>query len=90
MKPTSGAKSTEFWVVAAFLGDLIFQRFGVYEYLGPDQVMTAAEQVGQIASQLRAETGADSALVYLLAGLYVGGRILLKWRAAVPPARVEG
>ena len=85
MKQTPGRKSTEFYVTAAFILDLILQRLGIYERITPEQVMSTADQVGQIASQLRGETGADSALVYLLAGLYVGGRVLLKWRAAGPP-----
>jgi hypothetical protein len=78
---SSGAKSTEFWVVAAFIIDFFLQRAGVYGGVSADQVMDAADQVRQLAEQLRGETGTDSDLVYLLGALYVAGRSMLKWRA---------
>jgi len=64
---TPGRRSTEFYVTAAFILDLILQRLGVYERVTPEHVLSVSDQVGQIASRLRGETGTDSALVYLRA-----------------------
>jgi len=79
MKKT-GAKSTEFWVVIAALLDLFMQRFGVYERLSPEQLMSSADQVQQIAHQLQGETGSSSSMIYLVGAVYVAGRSLLKWQ----------
>lgn len=77
-KLVSGAKSTEFWIVAAFVADLFAQRFGLYSAFSADQVADVASQVKEIADQLRGETGSDSSLVYMLGAIYVAGRTLLK------------
>jgi hypothetical protein len=78
MKPASGAKSTEFWVVAAFLGDLLFQRIGLYDFITLEQLSDVTAQVRAIADQIKGETGSDSSLIYLLGAVYVGGRTWLK------------
>ncbi len=78
VKLSAGAKSTEFWLVLFFVLDFLMQRFGVYSSLSPEQIADAAGQVQKIAEQLRGQTGNQTDLVYLLGGLYVGGRTLVK------------
>jgi len=81
---TAGAKTTEFWVVAAFVADYFLQQFGIYQGLTQEQVLSTAEQVQQIANQLKGKTGSDSGNLYLLAGIYVAARAALKWKKAEP------
>jgi len=80
MNITAGGKTSEFWVVLLLIANIVLEHAGVYELISPEQALTAAEQVQELARQLRGETGSDSSLVYVLASIYVGGRTLLKWR----------
>ena len=79
-KVANGKNSTEFWVVAAFFADLLAKRFNLYDWVSPEQMTSVAEQIGEITRQLKVETNTESIAIYVLAGIYVGGRILLKWQ----------
>lgn len=77
---SKGIKTSELWVVLLLVGSQFLNSTGVDVSLVTDGVMTAQEQVAEIARQLQAETGAEGNQTVWLAIAYVVGRMLLKWR----------
>lgn len=77
---SKGIKTSELWVVLLLVGSQFLTNTGVDVSLVTDGVMTAQEQVAEIARQLQAETGAGANPTGWIAIAYVVGRMLLKWR----------
>jgi hypothetical protein len=71
----SGLRTTELYVVLAVLAKLL----GLDQWLSPQLLDTAQNQVMDLAAQLH-QTGGDNTMAYLIALAYVAGRQILKWR----------
>lgn len=79
----SGFKSTELWVTVALIAKSFGMDWLTSEQLisAQEQIQSAGEQVLDIAKELHGISNTDNSVyIYIIAGIYVGGRTLLKWR----------
>ena len=69
-----GWKSSEFWVTLVIVGKML----GVDTALTSDQALSTAEQVQKISDILKGVPDGQESGIFILLGIYITGRILIK------------
>lgn len=73
-----GYKTTEFWVVIAFF----LKMLGLDSYVSPEQVQTTVQQVERLTDEIGVivtnQGSGDSFWIYMIAVVYVSGRMGIK------------
>ena len=77
---TKGVTTSELWVVLILIAAQFFEITGSDMSIVIDGVVSAQDQVAELAKQLKEQAGTGNVTSTWVAMAYVVGRALLKWR----------
>lgn len=78
MSLKDGYKTSEFWVVIAFF----LKMLGIDSYISAEQVQTTVQEVERLTDEIGVivtnQSGGDNFWIYMIAVIYVAGRMGIK------------